>query len=76
MRLHGALHGTAGQRPGFGHQLGRALCFLPVPARFAPVVWVPAPAGTPIDSFAEVSHEALNRPTHTAYSDTPLMDVA
>ncbi len=26
MRLLGALHGTAGQRPGFGHQLGRALC--------------------------------------------------
>ncbi len=26
MRLLGALHGTAGQRPGFGHQLGRVLC--------------------------------------------------
>ncbi len=76
MRLLRTLHGTAGQRPGFGHQLGRALCFFLVLALFAPVVWAQTPAGTPIDSVAEVSHQALNRPTHTAYSDTPIMVVA
>ena len=76
MRLLRALHGTAGQRPGFGHQLGRALCFFPVLALFAPVVWAQTPAGTPIDSFAEVSHEVLNGLTHTAHSDTLVRVVA
>ena len=76
MRVLEAVHGTAGQRPGFGHQLGRALCFFPVLALFAPVVWTQTPAVTPIDSFAEVSRGALNDLTHTAYSDTPIMVVA
>ena len=76
MRLHGALHGTAGQRPGFGHQLGRALCFLPVLALFAPAVWAQTPAGTQINSFAQATYEASNGLTFTAYSDTLIMVVA
>lgn len=78
MRLLGALHGTAGQRPGFGHQLDRALCFFPVLALFAPapVVWAQTPAGTQINSFAEATYEAPNGLTFTAYSDTLVMVVA
>lgn len=76
MRLHGALHGTAGQRPGFGHQLGRALCFFPVLALCAPAVWAQTPAGTQINSFAQATYEASNGLTFTAYSDTLVMVVA
>ena len=76
MRLLGALHGTAGQRPEFGHRLGRALCFFPVLALFAPAVWAQTPAGTQINSFAEASYEAPNGLIYTAYSDTLVMVVA
>ncbi len=57
-------------------QLLRALCFFPVLALFAPVVWAQTPAGTQINSFAEASYEAPNGLIFTAYSDTLLMVVA
>ncbi len=76
MRLLGGLHGTAGQRPSFGHQVGRALCFFPVLALFAPAVRAQTPAGTQINSFAEATYEAPNGLIYTAYSDTLVMVVA
>ena len=76
MRLLGALHGTAGQRPGFGHQLGRALCFFPVLALFAPVASAQTPAGTQILSFAQASYEAPNGLIYTVFGDTLVMVVA
>ncbi len=57
-------------------QLLRALCFFPMLALFAPVVWAQTPAGTQISSFAQATYEASNGLTFTAYSDTLVMVVA
>ncbi len=75
MRLLGALHGTAGQRPGFGHQFGRALCSLVV-LFAAPMVQAQTPAGTQITAWAEVSYEAPNGLSYTDYSATVVMTIA
>lgn len=75
MRLLGTLHGTAGQRPGFGHQLGRALCSLVV-LLAAPMVQAQTPAGTQITAFAQVTYEASNGVIYMAQSQTVVMTVA
>ena len=76
MRLLGVLHGTAGQRPGFGQQLGRALCFFPVLALFAPGVWAQTPEGVVITNMATVTWTDAYANTYSSSSSSVSVTVA